>query len=122
MDQGGGFYGGETQGQNTPSTGEKRRQRAQNLVPVQISEILDSREETFKVEGMEVGMVTIVGIVDGVDHQVGCCLRPSRPSLISSSYLNPALYWVIYFLTYMLLLWRIVNFLSISFVYGFVRS
>lgn len=70
-DQGGGFYGGDNQGgQNTPSTGEKRRQRAQNLVPVKIGEILDNREETFKVEGMEVGMVAIVGIVDTVDHQV----------------------------------------------------
>lgn len=69
-DQGGGFYGGDNQGgQNTPSTGEKRRQRAQNLVPVKIGEILDNREETFKVEGMEVGMVAVVGIVDSVDHQ-----------------------------------------------------
>ena len=51
FDQGGGFYGGDTQGgQNTPSTGDKRRQRAQNLVPVKIGDIVDNREETFKVE------------------------------------------------------------------------
>ncbi len=72
---GGGFYG-DTQGgggQNTPSTGEKRRQRAQNLVPVKIIDIINSRDETFGVEGMEVGMVAIVGGVTSVDHQViGC--------------------------------------------------
>ena len=77
-DQGGGFYGGDNQGgPNTPSTGDKKRQRAQNLVPVKIGDILDNREETFKVEGMEVGMVAVVGMVDSVDHQVpdnfSCC-------------------------------------------------
>ena len=70
-DQGGGFYGGDNQGgPNTPSTGDKKRQRAQNLVPVKIGDILDNREETFKVEGMEVGMVAVVGMVDSIDHQV----------------------------------------------------
>ena len=76
FDQGGGGFYGDTQGgggQNTPSTGEKRRQRAQNLVPVKIVDIIDSRDETFGVEGMEVGMVAIVGGVTSVDHQViGC--------------------------------------------------
>ena len=71
FDQGGGGFYGDTQGgQNTPSTGEKKRQRAQNLVPVKIGDILDNRDETFRVEGMEVGMVAILGIVDSVDHQV----------------------------------------------------
>ncbi len=78
FDQGGGGFYGDTQGgggggQNTPSTGEKRRQRAQNLVPVKIVDILDSRDETFGVEGMEVGMVAIVGGVISVDHQVIRC-------------------------------------------------
>ena len=68
---GGGFYGDNQGGtQNTPSTGEKRRQRAQNLVPVGIKDILESRDELFQVEGMEVGMVTFCGIIDSVDHQV----------------------------------------------------
>lgn len=68
LDQGGGGFYDATQGQNTPS-GDKRRQRAQNLVPVMIGEILESREETFRVEGMEVGMVAIAGILQSVDHQ-----------------------------------------------------
>ena len=68
---GGGFYGDNQGGtQNTPSTGEKRRQRAQNLVPVGIKDILESRDELFQVEGMEVGMVTFCGIIEGADHQV----------------------------------------------------
>ena len=40
------------------------------MVPVKIGDILDNRDETFRVEGMEVGMVAILGIVDSVDHQV----------------------------------------------------
>ncbi len=71
---GGGFYGGN---QSTPSTGEKRRQRAQNLVPVRIQDILESRDEQFQVEGMEVGMVTFCGVIDSVDHQVFTALMRS---------------------------------------------
>lgn len=64
----GGFYEqGATQG-GTPSGGEKKRQRAQNLVPVSVRTILDCGEDSLKVEGQEVGMVTVVGKVLSVEH------------------------------------------------------
>jgi hypothetical protein len=68
---GGGFYD-STQGgaPGTPSGGEKRRQRAQNLVPVMIRDIMDCREEPMRICDMEVGMVALVGKVERVDHQV----------------------------------------------------
>ena len=46
-------------GSGTESKGKKK----QNLVPVQISEILNAPEEGFTVEGSEVGMVVVVGKV-----------------------------------------------------------
>ena len=48
--------------QGTPggSSGSNKK-RSQNIVPVQISEILNSAEEGFQVEGIDVGMVIIVG-------------------------------------------------------------
>lgn len=52
---------------STPSGGgsgtESKAKKKQNLVPVQISEILNSPEEGFTVEGSEVGMVVVVGKV-----------------------------------------------------------
>ena len=42
---------------------EGKAKKKQNLVPVQISEILNAPEEGFTVEGSEVGMVVIVGKV-----------------------------------------------------------
>jgi len=45
------------------SSGGDRKKRAQNIVPVQISEILNAPDEGFQVEGIEVGMVIIVGKV-----------------------------------------------------------
>ena len=45
------------------SGGENKGKRKQNVVPVQISEILQSPEEGFTVEGAEVGMVVVVGKV-----------------------------------------------------------
>jgi hypothetical protein len=39
-------------------------------VPVKIRDIIDSKEEVFRVEGMEVGMVAVVGIVDSIENQV----------------------------------------------------
>merc|ERR1711860_268698 len=66
-DNAGGFYE-STQGAQTPGGGEKKRQRAQNLVAVSIRNILDSGDDGLKVEGLEVGMVTIMGQVLAIDH------------------------------------------------------
>lgn len=46
-DNAGGFYE-STQGAQTPGGGEKKRQRAQNLVAVSIRNILDSGKCFFK--------------------------------------------------------------------------
>ncbi len=48
--------------------GDKKRQRAQNIVPVLIKDILSWPEETFKVEGQDVGMVVLVGEVRSIEH------------------------------------------------------
>ena len=44
-------------------TGESKGKKKQNVVPLQISEILEAPEEGFLVEGQEVGMMVIVGKV-----------------------------------------------------------
>jgi len=44
-------------------SGEGKGKRKQNVVPVQISEVLQAPEEGFNVEGAEVGMVVVVGRV-----------------------------------------------------------
>ena len=44
-------------------SGEGKAKKKQNVVPVQISEILNAPEEGFTVEGCEVGMVLLVGKV-----------------------------------------------------------
>jgi len=66
-DNAGGFMeqGGGTQGQ-TPS-GEKRK-RAQNLCPIKINDILSAEEEGIKIEGREIGMVSVVGQVKAVEQ------------------------------------------------------
>ena len=62
----GGFMeGGATQGQ-TPS-GEKRK-RAQNLCPIKINDILTAEEEGIKIEGREIGMVSVVGTVKAIEQ------------------------------------------------------
>jgi len=45
------------------SSGGGQKKRAQNIVPVQVREILESPEEGFQIEGIEVGMVIILGKV-----------------------------------------------------------
>ena len=44
-------------------SGENKAKRKQNVVPVEISEVLNSAEEGFTVEGVEVGMVVVAGRV-----------------------------------------------------------
>ena len=48
------------------SSGGGQKKRAQNIVPVQVREILESPEEGFQIEGIEVGMVIIFLIDDDV--------------------------------------------------------
>lgn len=70
--EGGGFSTPGSQGMNnTPGGGgaDKKRQRAQNLVPVSISSILEAEEEVLKICGQEVGMVSIVAQVKSVNHE-----------------------------------------------------
>jgi len=52
------------QGSN-PSGGKAKR--AQNIVPVKIEEVLNAPEEGFQIEGVEVGMICILGKVTDVD-------------------------------------------------------
>jgi len=54
---------------DTPGGGEKKRNRAQNLVPVRVSEILGAPEDGLTIEGRPVGMVEFVGTVKSVDVQ-----------------------------------------------------
>ncbi len=70
-DNAGGFYeqGASQAGDTgTPGGGQKRRQRAQNLVPVSANDILGAGEEGLKIESLEVGMITVVGKVESVEH------------------------------------------------------
>lgn len=50
----------------TPS-GEKRK-RAQNLCPVKIKDIEMSSEDGLKIEGREIGMVDVLGVVKNIDQ------------------------------------------------------
>jgi len=68
-DNAGGFYeqsqGG---GAATPGGGEKKKQRANNIVATYIKTVLDCGDEGLKVEGLEVGMVSIVGKILSVEN------------------------------------------------------
>jgi len=66
-DNAGGFYN-ESQGGETKTPGGTDRKRANNIVPVFIRDILDSGEDGMKVEGLEVGIATIVARVIGVQQ------------------------------------------------------
>jgi len=63
----GGFQA--SQSADTPGGGEKKRARAQNLVPVHVREINEAPEEGLVIEGRPVGMVEFVGTVKSVDVQ-----------------------------------------------------
>ena len=58
-----------TQSADTPGGGEKKRARAQNLVPVYIKDITEAPEDGLAVEGRPVGMMEFVGTVTNVDVQ-----------------------------------------------------
>merc|ERR1712141_998934 len=67
-DNAGGFYEPTQGGAGTPGGGEKKRQRAQNLVAVKVRTILDCGDDGLKIEGLEVGMVSIAGQILKIEH------------------------------------------------------
>lgn len=64
-----GTPGGESGTPGGSGGGAGKKQRAQNVVPVDIGEILSMSGDQMTVEGREVGMVVLVGRVLRVDHQ-----------------------------------------------------
>eukprot|EP00088_Acartia_fossae_P049494 TRINITY_DN5453_c0_g1_i1.p1 TRINITY_DN5453_c0_g1~~TRINITY_DN5453_c0_g1_i1.p1 ORF type:complete len:263 (+),score=100.36 TRINITY_DN5453_c0_g1_i1:12-800(+) len=65
--QGGGFMNNLSSPSAQGNSGGGKAKRAQNLVPVMINEILSAPEEGFSVEGIEVGLVAILGEVISVE-------------------------------------------------------
>jgi len=63
----GGFQ--SSQSADTPGGSDKKRARAQNLVPVHVQEINEAPEEGLVIEGRPVGMVEFIGTVKSVDVQ-----------------------------------------------------
>ncbi len=64
---GGGFMGETQSGSATPGKGDKKRRRADNVVPVRVADILDAPGESLVVEGQEVSIVVLVGQVKAVE-------------------------------------------------------
>lgn len=66
----GGFFTG-TPGGGQPTPGEKKggAQRAHNIVPVNIKDILDAVDEKLKIEDTEAHMVTFVGTVEQIESK-----------------------------------------------------
>ncbi|XP_042869677.1 replication protein A 32 kDa subunit-A-like [Penaeus japonicus] len=62
----GGFMNSQAQ-METPGQGEKKARRSQNLVPVTVKSIVDSAEDTMQIAGMDVHMITVVGLIRAVD-------------------------------------------------------
>lgn len=50
------------------AVGQEKGKKKQNVVPVSVKEVMSAPEEGFMIEGMEVGMVILVGRVVGVDQ------------------------------------------------------
>ena len=48
-------------GVGTPGGGDRKRQRANNIVPVSVGNVLDCQGETLMVEGTEVSAANIRG-------------------------------------------------------------
>ncbi|ODM90796.1 Replication protein A 32 kDa subunit [Orchesella cincta] len=63
---GGGFL--TSQGYESPQTGDKSKgRRSQNIMPVTCKQLLECEEDTYKVEGFEAHVVTLVGLVRSVE-------------------------------------------------------
>jgi len=66
---GGGFFNSTQSSPSAQGTGSgAKAKRAQNVVPVLINQVLTAAEEGFSIEGVEVGMVEIVGKVLGIEN------------------------------------------------------
>lgn len=66
----GGFFTGTPSG-SQPTPGEKKSsaQRAHNVMPINIRDILDSPDEKLKIEDSEVHMVTFIGTVEQIESK-----------------------------------------------------
>merc|ERR1711981_1454147 len=67
MGNAGGFMD-STQSTQTPGGG-KDKKRSNNLVPVIIRNIKDADDEGLKVEGLDVGQLTVVGKILKIEHK-----------------------------------------------------
>jgi len=67
----GGFFAGTPGGSQseTPSGKKGAAQRAHNVIPVLIKDILQSSDDKLKIEETEVHMVTFIGVVDHVESK-----------------------------------------------------
>jgi len=66
--QGGGFMDNTMSSPSASGgTGGDKGKKKQNIVPVQITEILEAPEENFTVEGSEVGMAVVAGRVTSME-------------------------------------------------------
>lgn len=68
----GGFFNAGTPGGTVNTPGEKKgsgAQRAHNIIPVNIKDILDAEDEKLKIEDTEAHMVTFVGTVEQIDSK-----------------------------------------------------
>jgi len=66
-DNAGGFMD-TTQSSQTPGGGRDKK-RSNNLVPVSIRNIRDADDEGLKVEGLDVGQLTVVGRILKIEHK-----------------------------------------------------
>ncbi|XP_046643615.1 replication protein A 32 kDa subunit-like [Daphnia pulicaria] len=67
----GGFFNAGTPGGTVNTPGEKKggAQRAHNIIPVNIKDILDAIDEKLKIEDTEAHMVTFVGTVEQIESK-----------------------------------------------------
>jgi len=65
----GGFFSGTPSSQPTPSDKKGGPQRAHNVIPVNIGDILNAPDEKLKIEDTEVHMVTFVGTVENIESK-----------------------------------------------------
>jgi len=65
----GGFFSGTPGSQATPSDKKGGPQRAHNVIPINICDILNSPDEKLKIEDTDVHMVTLVGTVENIESK-----------------------------------------------------
>jgi replication factor A2 len=65
----GGFFSGTPGSQAAPSEKKAGAQRAHNVIPINISDVLTSPDEKLRIEDNEVHMVTFVGTVESIESK-----------------------------------------------------